>query len=75
MHQKVQKTFDTKCLTLSKENQKSQIKTIRFGRSKSPVKGSNLIRLLYSFDALKKVTLLIFLDHPILYCCIDVAGT
>jgi hypothetical protein len=31
--------FDKKCLTLSKENQKSPFKHIRFGRSKSPVKG------------------------------------
>jgi hypothetical protein len=30
--------FDKKCLTLSKENQKSPFKHIRFGRSKSPVK-------------------------------------
>jgi hypothetical protein len=30
--------FDEKFLTLSKENQKSQFKHIRFGRSKSPVK-------------------------------------
>jgi hypothetical protein len=31
--------FDKKCLTLSKENQKSPFKHIRFGKSKSPVKG------------------------------------
>jgi hypothetical protein len=49
MHQKAQKTlfcdvtkvenFDKKWLTLSKENQKSPLKHIRFGRSKSPMKG------------------------------------
>jgi hypothetical protein len=31
--------FDKKCLNLSKDNQKSPFKHIRFGRSKSPVKG------------------------------------
>jgi hypothetical protein len=31
--------YDKKCLTLSKENQKSPFKHIRFGRSKSQVKG------------------------------------
>jgi hypothetical protein len=31
--------FDKKCPSLSKENQKSPFKHIRFGRSKSPVKG------------------------------------
>jgi hypothetical protein len=31
--------FDKKCLTLSKKNKKSPFKQIRFGRSKSPVKG------------------------------------
>jgi hypothetical protein len=30
--------FDSKCLTLSKENQKSPFKHFRFGRSKFPVK-------------------------------------
>jgi hypothetical protein len=49
MLQKVQKTlfcdvtkvenFDKKSLTLSKKNKKSPFKHIRFGRSKSPVKG------------------------------------
>jgi hypothetical protein len=49
MHQKVQKTFfcdvtkienfDKKCLTLTKENQQSTFKHIRFCSSKSPVKG------------------------------------
>jgi hypothetical protein len=43
MHQKVDvkkvDNFDKKFLTLSKENQKSSFKHIRFGRSKSPVKG------------------------------------
>jgi hypothetical protein len=37
--------FDKKCLTLSKENQKSQFKHICLGRSKSPGKGlSNGVR-------------------------------
>jgi hypothetical protein len=31
--------FDKKCRTLSKKNKKSPFKHIRFGRSKSPVKG------------------------------------
>jgi hypothetical protein len=31
--------FDKKCLTLSKENQKSPFQHICFGTSKSPVKG------------------------------------
>jgi hypothetical protein len=31
--------FDKKCLTLSKKNKKSPFKHIRFGRSKSTVKG------------------------------------
>jgi hypothetical protein len=31
--------FDKKCLTLSKKNNKSPFKHIRFGRSKSLVKG------------------------------------
>jgi hypothetical protein len=49
MHQKKQnklfcdvtknENFDRKCLTLSKENQKSPLKHIRFGRSKFPVQG------------------------------------
>jgi hypothetical protein len=30
--------FDKKCLTLSKKNQKSPFKNVRFGMSKSPVK-------------------------------------
>jgi hypothetical protein len=31
--------FDKKCITLSKKNKQSPFKHIRFGRSKSPVKG------------------------------------
>jgi hypothetical protein len=38
--------FDKKCLTLSKENQKSPFKHIRFGKSKSPVKGLLEIEIL-----------------------------
>jgi hypothetical protein len=36
--------FDKKCLTLSKKNKESPFKHIRFGRSKSPVKGLRSIR-------------------------------
>jgi hypothetical protein len=37
-------SFDEKCLTLSKENQKIPHKHIRFGRSKSPLKGLTTIQ-------------------------------
>jgi hypothetical protein len=63
MFQKVQKTlffvtspnlknFDKKCLTLSKKNKKSPFKHIRFGRSKSPVKGLTII--FFTFAGIKK---------------------
>jgi hypothetical protein len=64
MHQKVQNTlfcddtknenFYRKCLTLSKENQKSTLKHIRFGRSKFQVQGLTHILMFEKNEKKKK---------------------
>jgi hypothetical protein len=60
MHQKEQ------CLTLSKENQKSPFQQIRFGRSKSPVKGlSNDADLKFYFLKLKHMVKMLHFSYKL----------